>query len=96
MNNRSGAKRHYRPRACACGADAIYAVHVLARTIGPGQSTRNRKVKLSSSVILCGKCSHQVSAFVEDLGSLGIDALDQVRRPGPVHGSPSLFNETEA
>lgn len=97
MKTKSGAKRprFYRPRVCACGADATYAVQVLARTIGPGQSMANRRIKLGKSTLLCDRCSRDAGEFIEDLGRLGIDTLDQVRRPRPVQGSP-LFDQAEA
>ena len=95
MNNRSGAKRTYRPRFCACGAEAIYAVQVLARTVGRGQSRATRKIKLGKAAILCGQCSRNANAFIEELGHSSLDALDQVRRPGPIQGAP-LFDQAEA
>lgn len=95
MDNRPGAKRPYQPRACACGAEAIYAVQVMARTLGRGQSKANRKIKLGTAAILCGQCSRDVNTFIEALGRSGVGALDQVRRPRPIEGAP-LFDQTEA
>jgi hypothetical protein len=86
MKTFSGDRRHrrsYIARHCTCGAEASYAVQVLARTIGRGQSKGGRKIKLGRTVILCAECSRNATAFIEDLGRSSLEVLDQVRRPGP-------------
>jgi hypothetical protein len=98
MNNRSGAKRPYVPRACACGAEALYAVQVMVRTIGRGQSKANRRIKLGKATILCGKCTRNADAFIEKLSDSSMAALDQVRRLRRSQPAPDapLFNQAEA
>jgi hypothetical protein len=98
MNNRSGAKRPYVPRACACGSEALYAVQVLVRTIGRGQSKANRKIKLGEATILCGKCGRNADAFIEKLSHSSIAALDKVRRMRRSKPAPDapLFDQAEA
>ena len=86
--------RRYSARYCACGAQAIYAVQVLARTLGPGQSKGTRRMKLGKPSILCAQCARNVNAFIGELGCSSLDALDQVRRPGPIQGAP-LFDRAE-
>ena len=97
MKTKSGTRpmRRYSSRFCACGAQAIYAVQVLARTLGPGQSGQNRKIKLGKPSILCAECSRNANTFLEQLGNSSLDALDQVRRPLPIQDIP-LFDRTEA
>ena len=77
MNNRSAALRRGRPyaaRFCACGAEALYAVQVLVRTLGP-ESRANRKVKLGQTKLLCGKCLQGVPAFPDQLSDSAGDAI---------------------
>jgi hypothetical protein len=70
--------RRYSIRYCACGAQASYAVQVLARTIGPGQSKENRQIRLGSTADLCSRCALDAKAFVNQLGDSGFDALGQI------------------
>ncbi len=70
--------RRYSARYCACGAQAIYAVQVLARTLGPGQSKDNRRLRLGKTGFVCGRCSADAKAFVTQLGDSGTDAIQQI------------------
>lgn len=91
MQNLRCAGRSYRPRYCSCGAEAFYVVQVSARTLGPG-SRANRKVRLGKAAILCGECSRNLNAFVGELESSTLEALDQVRQPQKIQGNP-LFDD---
>jgi hypothetical protein len=59
MKNQSAAARRGRPyvaRFCACGEEAIYAVQLVVRTLGPG-SRANRKAERGHTILLCGRCA---------------------------------------
>ena len=93
-SSRGRRGRPYIARYCSCGAEALYAVQVLARNVGPG-SGATRKIKPGRVALLCGQCSRNVNAFIEDLGSSSVEALNRVRRPGRIQGTP-LFDQAEA
>jgi hypothetical protein len=96
MKNTSGRRRPpYVARFCSCGSPALYAVQVLVRTVGQGQSKANRKIKLGRTAILCAECSRNASKFIDELGRSSVEALDQVRRPARIQGTP-LFDQAEA
>jgi hypothetical protein len=94
--NRSGANNQYTPRYCSCGAIAGYAVQVLARTIGKGQGQRTRKMKLSTTRLLCAECSLKIPHLEGELGVAGFEALKFVRRPPQTIPGASLFEQVEA
>ena len=75
-------RRRYscRVRACACGAKATYAVQVMARTIGPGQSGENRRIRLGKTSVLCDQCSREVTVFAKQLGESVYDAIDRINQ----------------
>jgi hypothetical protein len=70
--------RRYSARYCACGKQASYAVQVLARTLGPGQSKGTRQLRLGKTAFLCANCSRDAKAFVAQLGDSGSDAIEQI------------------
>jgi hypothetical protein len=70
--------RRYSARYCSCGAQASYAVQVLARTLGPGQSKGTRQLKLGKTAFLCGNCSRDAKIFVAQLSDSGSDALERI------------------
>lgn len=82
-----------RTRSCACGAKATYAVQVMARTIGPGQSGENRRIRLGKTSLLCGQCSLDVTVFSKELGESGYDAIDRINQAAkdPVNVGLPLF-----
>jgi len=66
--------RPYVARFCRCGAEAIFAVQVLVRTLGP-ESRAKRKIKLGKAQLLCGQCVHDVHAYTDQLSDLACDAI---------------------
>ena len=87
------SKRSYTPRRCvACRSEASIAFQVLSRTVGLGQSQLRRRMKLSTTVLLCDKCSRERKIFIEPLGSAAHESLKHVRPPFTPPG-PSLFDQ---
>lgn len=70
--------RRYSARYCSCGSQASYAVAVLARTLGPGQSKGTRKLRLGKTAFLCAECSRDAKILVPQLGDSGSDALERI------------------
>lgn len=88
--------RPYSPQPCVvCKCEAQVACNVLSRSVGRGQGMNTRKIKLGSTVRLCGRCSRNVSLFIDHLGEAANDSLRFVRRTQR-HSGPSLFDQAEA
>jgi hypothetical protein len=64
----------------------------MARTIGPGQSGENRRIRLGKTSVLCDQCSRKVTVFAKELGESGYDAIDRINQTArDVSPAPSLF-----
>jgi hypothetical protein len=86
--------RDYVARRCVlCGSDAGYALQVLTRTVGLGQSRRNRKMKMGSTVLLCEGCAGDLKAYSDIVSTAAKESLTHVQRRRPNLSAP-LF-ETE-
>lgn len=97
QKNRPGGGRPAEARPCVvCQGDAIYAAHVLTRTIGPGQGRATRKMKMSPSVLFCGRCARQVKTFIAELSDAAQDAMGHVIRKQVRPSAPGLFDQAEA
>lgn len=50
--------KSYQPRPCVvCGQEAAFAVNVMSRTVGVGQTRKKRKLKLGKTQLFCGECA---------------------------------------
>jgi hypothetical protein len=89
--------RPYIARHCAtCGSEAQYAFQVLTRTVGKGQGQKTRKMKLSTTVLLCGTCSRDVERYVTHLEGAAKESLRHVTRLTQQPSGPGLFEQLEA
>lgn len=92
---RSDAK-DYVPRECANGdGEAQYAFQVLCRTVGKGQGQKTRKMKLSTTRLLCDRCARSV-AYLTHLSEATDESLSMVLRAQRQQQSgPGLFEQVE-
>jgi hypothetical protein len=86
----------YMPRQCAlCNNEAAYALQVLGRTVGVGQSRKQRKMKLSGCFLLCEQCASDLDRYEQRVGWAAKESLKHVRRRLASTSSP-LFDGVEA
>jgi hypothetical protein len=75
-------KNVYQPRPCkVCGREAQYAVNVMSRTVGIGQTRTKRKMKLGSTQLLCDECSSDVEKITGPITIAALASLREVFRP---------------
>lgn len=96
-HNRPGGGRPFVARQCvACGSEATYAVHVLTRTIGRGQTRARRAIKTSGGVVFCDGCARGLKARIGELADVAHDAITHVMRKQVRPAGPSLFDQATA
>jgi hypothetical protein len=94
QQNKPGAGRPAKARPCsACGREAFYAVHILTRTIGRGQSRDKRAIKTSAGVLFCNSCGRDLKRKAGDLGDAAAGVMSHVLRNQARPEGPSLFDQ---
>jgi hypothetical protein len=97
VHNRPGAGRPFVSRQCStCESEATYAVHVLTRTIGRGQTRARRAIKTSGGVLFCDTCARGLKARIGELADVAHGAISHVMRKQNRPTGPTLFDQATA